>query len=231
MSEKIPKDSIPNYDPYDWKLKRRIHPDADAKNYVGERRKNLVLCCGAKKKNGKEGEVCKQLAGFGTKHVGHGRCKFCGGASVGPQSPEAKKKVSQNARKHGFYSSVLSEEEKNTYEELIEGKDVGLEQEIYMLKAKIKVYLAKYYRKAKAGEKATIEWFKDGEEKGYFHAGTIEDRTLTRALETLRRLVDSHAKLTGQNTDSLLDQINEELRQASQQETQSSWGGNTQDRK
>ncbi|WP_332648871.1 hypothetical protein [Lysinibacillus sp. 54212] len=228
-TNRIPKDTLPDgYDPYDMNLKKRINYDADDLNYVSERARNLVLCCGAKKRK-KEG-VCKQLAGFGTKHVGWGRCKFCGGANTGPKTAEAKKRTSQNARKHGFYSSVLSEEERATYEELIEGKDVGLDQEIYMMKAKIKVYLAKYYRKRKAGEAATVEWFKDGEEKGYFHAGTIEDRTLTRALETLRRLVDSHAKLTGQNTDTLLDQINAELRQASQAASQDSWGGNAQNR-
>lgn len=228
--EKINKDTLPNgYDPYDKKLKKRLHEKADAKNFISERSKNLVICCGAKKK-GKDG-LCNSLAGMGTKHPGYGRCKYCGGSSTGPKSAEGKAIVAQNNRKHGFYSEVLSLEERDTYEELLEKKQIGLEDEIHMMKAKIKVYLAKYYRKAKAGERATIEWYKEGEEKGYFHAGTIEDRTLTRALETLRRLIDSHAKLTGNDSTTMLDEINAELRAASQQSASDSWGGNAQLRK
>lgn len=229
IREKINKADLPEgYDPYDVSLKKRIHELADAKNFISERSKNLVLCCGAKKKN--KDDVCRSLAGMGTDHPGYGRCKFCGGASTGPKTPEGKANIGR-ARKHGFYSSVLSNEERDTYEELLADKTVTLTDEIYMLKAKIKVYLAKYYRKAKAGEAATKEWYKDGDEKGYFHAGTIEDRTLNRALETLRRLVDSYAKITGNDSASMLDQINAELRAASQKEAEGSWGGPAQQRK
>lgn len=225
--EKINKDDLPEgYDPYDMNLKKRLHEMADAKNFISERRKNLVLCCGARKK--KSEGFCKAIAGTGTSHPGYGRCKFCGGNATGPKTAEGKARVAQNSRKHGFYSTVLTAEERDTYEALLESQKIGLEDEINMMKAKIKTYLAKYYRKAKAGERATIEWYKDGEEKGYFHAGTIEDRTLTRALETLRRLVDSHAKLTGTDTDTMLDKINAELRAASQQAITESWGGKPQ---
>jgi hypothetical protein len=230
IRETIKKDSLPEgYDPYDNDLKKRIHEMADAKNFISERRKNLVLCCGAKKKN--KNDVCRALAGSGTDHPGFGRCKFCGGASTGPKTAAGKERARMNGRKHGFYSEVLSPEERDTYEDLLEDKKVGLEDEIFMLKAKIKVYLAKYYRKRKAGEAATIEWYKEGDEKGYFHAGTIEDRTLTRALETLRRLVDSYAKLTGNDSGNILDQINQELRAASQKESSDTWGGPAQQRK
>lgn len=227
---KLNKEDLPEgYDPYDMDLKKRIHERADEKNFVSERQRSAVLCCGAKKK-GKDG-FCRSLAGAGTGHPGFGRCKYCGGLNTGPKTAEGKRRSAANARKHGFYSQVLSPEERDTYEELLEDKRVGLEDEIFMLKAKIKIYLAKYYRKAKAGERATLEWFKEGEEKGYFHAGTIEDRTLTRALETLRRLVDSYAKLTGNDSGNILDQINAELRQASQQKASESWGGPAQQRK
>jgi len=228
--EKLNIDQLPEgYDPYDVDLKKQIHERADQKNFIEPRGNSLVLRCGAKRKN--KDAFCRQLAGFGTDHPGFGRCKFCGGSNTGPKTPEGKARSSQNRRKHGFYSEVLTPEERDTYEELLEDKRVGLEEEIFMMKAKIKNYLAKYYRKRKAGEAATIEWYKEGEEKGYFHAGTIEDRTLTRALETLRRLVDSYAKLTGNDSGNILDQINAELRAASQQKASESWGGPAQQRK
>lgn len=71
---------------------------------------------------------------------------------------------------------------------------------------------------------------KEGESINYFHAGTIEDPVLTRALETLRRMVDSFAKLTGQDSGNLIDDINKELRQDSQKEANTSWETPAQDR-
>jgi hypothetical protein len=229
--EKLNKTQLPEgYDPYDVDLKKQIHERADDKNFIAERGKNLVLCCGAKKKK-KEG-LCRSLAGSGTDHPGFGRCKYCGGNNTGPKSAEAKAKVAQNARKHGFYSEVLSPEERDTYEDLLEDKRVGLEDEILMMKAKIKHYLKRYNLVQKGGGyNSTKKFYKDGEETGYFHAGTIEDRTLTRALETLRRLVDSYAKLTGTDGDTILSQINSELKAASQQKAAESWGGPAQGRK
>ncbi|MED3571947.1 hypothetical protein [Cytobacillus praedii] len=227
---KLNKADLPEgYDPYDVNLKKQIHERADQKNFIEPRGNSVVLRCGAKRKN--KDAFCKQLAGFGTDHPGFGRCKFCGGSNTGPKTAEGKAKAAQNGRKHGFYSKVLSQEERDTYEELLEDKRIGLEDEIYMMKAKILSYLSRYNRKAKAGYSATIEWFKEGDEKGYYHAGTIEDRTLTRALETLRRLVDSYAKLTGNDSGNILDQINAELRQASQKQSEESWGGPAQQRK
>lgn len=221
--EKIKESGLPaNYDPYDTDIKTRLHELADAKNYVMVRRGWAVLCCGAKAKK-KEG-FCKSVAGAGTQHPGYGRCKYCGGSNTGPQSAEAKAKVAQNGRKHGFYSKVLSAAERDTYEELLETKKVGLEDEIFMQKAKILSYLERATAKSKAGYAATKQFFTEGDTKGYYHVGTIEDRPLQRALETLRRLVDSHAKLTGTNSEDLIGQINAELRAASQQKQANTWG-------
>lgn len=229
--EKLNIEQLPDeYDPYDMNLKKRINERADQKNFIEPRGRSVVLRCGAKKK--KKEALCRQLAGFGTDHPGFGRCKFCGGASTGPRSAAGKAAAAANSRKHGFYSKVLTPEERDTYEELLEDKRVGLEDEIYMLKAKILSYLRRFQLKQHGGGlHATKQFYKDGEETGYFHAGTIEDRTLTRALETLRRLVDSYAKLTGTDGDTLLSQINNELRAASQKEAADSWGGPAQERK
>lgn len=224
-----PTPSVP--DPYDMQAKRQIHPQADEINFIEIRSSNPLLCCGARKKKGPGN--CRSIAGAGTDHVGYGRCKFCGGASTGPTTAEGKAASAVNARKHGFYSKVLDPLERQTYETLLEAKTVSLMDEIFMLKAKILTYLDKWNRrqheeyktwrgeKKRRGNKVT---YKDGEEVAYYHAGTADDRALQRALETLRRLVDSHAKLTQGTGDDLLSTINSELRAASQGQVTLAWG-------
>lgn len=66
--------------------------------------------CNAKTRSGNE---CKHPAGWGTDHVGKGRCKNHAGCSTGP-SPEAAKD-NQNARKHGLFSKCLNEHGKEVY--------------------------------------------------------------------------------------------------------------------
>jgi hypothetical protein len=50
------------------------------------------LTCGAKTR---KGTPCKR-----TDLYSSGRCKFHGGMSTGPTTPEGKKKIAQNAKKH-----------------------------------------------------------------------------------------------------------------------------------
>lgn len=211
-------------DPYDTKAKKALHSKADDKNFIGLRGTKPVLLCGAKKKKGPG--FCKQVAGAGTVHLGYGRCKFCGGSSTGVKTAAGKAIVSQNNRKHGFYSKVLRGDELKTYEELNEAKAVSLEHEIYMLKAKILTYLEKWQTRIdEGGEKAAMQYTTSGleQERLYYTASAADDRVLQRALETLRRLIDSHNKLNGGNGEGLLDSINKELRAASQGEVTVAW--------
>ena len=57
--------------------------------------------CGAKTR---AGTPCKRPAGWGTDHVGNGRCKLHGGKSTGAP------KKNQNSKKHGFFSKFIPEE-------------------------------------------------------------------------------------------------------------------------
>ena len=62
---------------------------------------NKKELCGAKTS---KGTPCKHIAGYGTDHVGTGKCKFHGGASKGAP------KGNSNAVKHGLYSKYFPEE-------------------------------------------------------------------------------------------------------------------------
>lgn len=60
--------------------------------------------CGAK--TTKDGGPCKLRAGFGTNHLGEGRCKWHGGCSTGPKKYNAGKNNEQN----GLFAKYLPEE-------------------------------------------------------------------------------------------------------------------------
>lgn len=61
--------------------------------------------CGAKTR---AGTPCKRPAGWGTNHVGEGRCKLHGGKSTGP--PPEKMKKNKNSMKHGLFAKYLPQE-------------------------------------------------------------------------------------------------------------------------
>ncbi len=63
--------------------------------------------CGAKNRTG---TPCQQKAGWGTDHVGTGRCKLHGGKSTGAPAGN------QNAFKHGMRSRTYTEQRKQMME-------------------------------------------------------------------------------------------------------------------
>ena len=86
--------------------------------------------CGAKTKS-RDG-VCQLRAGWGTDHLGEGKCKLHGGASTGPP------KGNKNARKHGAYEAVtrdqLSEEEREIYDQVDDARTLDGELRILRFK-------------------------------------------------------------------------------------------------
>jgi len=72
--------------------------------------------CGATKRNG-EDEVCKLPAGWGTEHVGEGRCKLHGGNAGAPDGNQNAAKHPLHADPHHYYQS-LDEEQQRFIDEL-----------------------------------------------------------------------------------------------------------------
>lgn len=72
--------------------------------------------CGAKTR---AGTPCQQVAGWGTDHVGEGKCKLHGGKSTGPKD-KTKLKENKNAETHGFFSKYLPEETLSIIQEIQE---------------------------------------------------------------------------------------------------------------
>lgn len=86
--------------------------------------------CGAKTR---DGSPCELKAGWGTDHVGTGKCKLHGGASNG--APKGNK----NAVKHGVYEQVvkdrLNDDEKQVYDNI--SADNSLREELKILRFKL----------------------------------------------------------------------------------------------
>jgi len=226
--------------------KTDLHPKADDLNQVYKKSNGAYcLICGVTRRD----KVCKAYAGRGTDHLGYGRCKNHGGSCTGPVTPEGKAIAAQNSRIHGLYAKVLLPHEQKIFEQLHQAKDLGLENEIRILKTKILSYLEKWrfeyvnnYQDVKklggteetalefANKKTTV-WASFVSEAGNttgrtcYQAATIEDRALDRALRTLANMVEKHARLEGINGEDLLSQLNQELRAASLGKVGLSWGG------
>jgi len=243
------------FDPRDMVLKQKFNTKADEKNFISTARKAPYLACGCVRK----GKPCNNPAGLGTAHVGYGRCKFHGGNNTGPKTPEGKARSSQNNVIHGLYRKALTPKEQEIYDQ-VATQNVGLADEIALWKAKIIVYLTKKAETWKKEYESVVsqsgfteeraEEYADNKTRVYYsvatetddgefiekkthfyNAGTIEDKPLIKALETLSRLVDKHAKLTGLDktgAEDILEGINKELRAASQNQVNVSWGGKAQ---
>ena len=86
--------------------------------------------CGAHCKS--TGEPCKNPAGFGTNHVGTGRCKYHGGATP---------KGQRNNLKHGIYANCLFDNDKDFGDEKKIWTDLDintLEDEIRLCKLRLR---------------------------------------------------------------------------------------------
>lgn len=223
----------PDFDPYGKELKRAMHELADDKNMVHMKRGNPTLVCGALRK---EKGPCLMNAGLGTRHVGYGRCKLHGGNNTGPKTPEGKAKVAQNGRIHGLYSTVLSPVEKEIYESLLEKPKIDLSHEIRMLQAKIIGYLQDWRKRYEYAEKVfgvheaerrmrVYYTVGDSGTKGCYHAGTIEDKPLIRALNELAKMIEKNARLDPDNNEDLLSSVNNELAKASHGKVTIAWAG------
>ena len=225
------------FDPYDMRLKRQFHDQADKMNVIALSRKNYNLCCGAMH----TGQPFKNPAGMGTPHKGYGRCKIHGGLATGPKTPEGRANQIAASTKHGLFSKILLPEEEEILENIDRDKEFNaLDTMIKVQTVKIISYLNKHRdrfvrdRELEGEEKAMKKSrviCKEGDGMiTFYHAGTIDDNALDRAMNTLRRLIGQKHLIEGKDDgpDDIMDALNRELRAASKGEVFVSWGGKAQ---
>lgn len=212
-----------NFDPYDMSKKLEIHPLADERNFIDVRRGALVLRCGARKK--KSEGFCKSIAGSGTDHVGHGRCKHCGGASTGPKTKKGKEKVGRgNARKHGLYARYLTDDERERFEEVRQKNDLTVSEELALLRTKLETYYQYVYLLRKgAGRKGLKRMHLKRGDKIEYEMGSIEDPNVQKTLEQIRRLIATSNAIGVQDEDDIVNKMNAELKAASLRKVEVAW--------
>lgn len=194
------------FDPYDMRLKRQFSDQADKMNVIALSRKNYNLCCGAMH----NGQPCKNPAGMGTPHKGYGRCKIHGGLATGPKTAEGRARQIAASTKHGLFSKVLLPEEESILESINQEEEFNaLDMMIKVQTVKIVSYLQKHkdrFVKDRDLEGEEVAYRKsrvicregDGM-KTFYHAGTIEDNALDRAMNTLRRLIGQKHLIEGKD--------------------------------
>ena len=148
--------------------------------------------CGAKTR---AGTPCQQKAGWGTDHVGKGKCKLHGGASKG--APKGNK----NSRKHGAYETVirgkLSDEEKKVYDNISAQDD---------LREELKILRFKLLRLLEPVEIEEVIGTKNGVEKVIIKADEItKSRAIATICNNIRRIVKDMAAKGGDT--STLDDL------------------------
>ena len=136
--------------------------------------------CDATRRQG-DGDPCGLPAGWGTDHVGDGRCKLHGGASSGAPSGPA-----NGNWKHGLFSEVIREEDKATLRQIEEMKTAAkLESTLNMQVLKLQRAIASMESEDRA---SFLEVFED-----MVAAASAPDDSLDKS--QLRHL----AKMLGQN--------------------------------
>lgn len=150
--------------------------------------------CGAKTR---QGHPCKHPAGFGTDHLGSGRCKFHGGASKGAP------KKNKNSEKHGLFSKHLPEESFLIIQEIQEKDPLDLLWDSILIQwaAIIRAQKLMYVKSQDDHTKSKVGYSKGntiGEKWEVQHAWDKQEQFLnaqSRAITTLGQQLERYDKL------------------------------------
>ena len=156
--------------------------------------------CDADKKGGGDDDTCGLPAGWGTDHVGTGRCKLHGGASLrGEESP---------AFKHGLFSDYLGEQDRETMKILNEYESAEKLEEL------INWRLARLRRALRQLNQEEEQSFWDAFQSIVEKAGEIEadeiselaqlldrnNRAMQEEIDLVRKLIKDHDRVAGDTT-------------------------------
>lgn len=163
--------------------------------------------CGAKTR---AGTPCKQLAGWGTDHVGEGRCKLHGGKSTGPKDKvkaATSQKKNKNAEKHGLFSKYLPSEANEIIDSIESINRIDLLWENIKIQAAAIIRSQKimYVRDREDKDENVIERIEGDLEIEKYQVETAGQRqasyldSQSRAMTTLTRMIKEYEELCNRN--------------------------------
>ena len=158
--------------------------------------------CGASKRDG-SGDACSLPAGWGTDHVGEGRCKLHGGASAtGKDNP---------AFKHGLFSDHLDEADREAMEVLGDLDNAEkLEELINWRLARLRRYLRekndaeresffdKFDAMVQEGRKNGDPGLSAAQIKELAKALSMNNRAAQEEIDLVRKLIKAHDKVAAE---------------------------------
>lgn len=125
-----------------------------------------TITCGAKTRSG---TPCKHPAGYGTPHLGTGRCKYHGGCSTGPRDPEkmiGNKRALTTGEREAVWLDVLPTDEQQIYHDINTDKLRQIDEEIRLTTIRERRMLQRI-ENLKAHSFTLVEYTETiGEEKG-----------------------------------------------------------------
>jgi len=170
------------------KAKNQKQPHRDKKNK-----------CGATAKS--TGEPCKLPAGFGTDHLGEGKCKYHGGASKGPG--EKNKNAVQTHEHETIWLDTLDDDERKHFEEMRTDVLDQLDEEIKLTNIRIRRMMKRIAKLAKLDYSTVEKKYRNGvgpegpvdieESKELATMGQIQD--IEEALTRVQRQKEKLLKL------------------------------------
>jgi len=156
--------------------------------------------CGAKARS-HEG-VCKRPAGWGTDHLGEGRCRLHAGCSTGPKNTD---KSRMNALKGGEYEAIwfdhLTEPEKVEYHKIRTDSLPQIDEEIKLITIREKRMMGRIEKLLAAGDMTIVEETSTSKEVSTKATGTLGqvqaiEEALTRVQARKRELLELRHKIT-----------------------------------
>lgn len=156
--------------------------------------------CGAKTR---KGTPCLQKAGWGTNHVGSGRCKLHGGKSTGPKNQQNNKNALSTGEHESIWMDALEEDEQEIINKINLDKLSQTNEEIKLTDIRIRRMLMRIKKLNKE------EYIRVGGKEGFERGGETKIVEMEHSLTQIQNIEEALTRV--QNHKSKLIDLKHKL--------------------
>ena len=156
---------------------------------VNENQVHDDIKCGAKTR---AGTPCQQKPGWGTNHVGEGRCKLHGGRSTGPKNQSNNKNAVSTGERESIVFDFLDDEEKELLNQIDLDKLKQIDNEIKLIDIRLRRMMKRIQKLNK--DDMSVSNHKAGEERDA-HTDITES---VDSLSKIQNIEDAITRVQGQ---------------------------------